>query len=64
MVLQSINELHLNGIIHGDIKTDNMILHYEYRKEIIKLIDFGMSYLSEGDECINMEYISKFTLKI
>ena len=58
MVLQSINELHLNGIIHGDIKTDNMILHYEYRKEIIKLIDFGMSYLSEGDECINMEYIS------
>ncbi len=58
MILQAIKELHSNGIIHGDIKTDNMVLHYEYKKEIIKLIDFGMSYLSDNNECIKMKYIS------
>ena len=35
-----------------------MALHYEYKKEIIKLIDFGMSYISDSNQLIDMKYIS------
>ena len=33
-----------------------MVLHYLKRKQIIKLIDFGMSYLSDTEEMIDIEY--------
>tara|TARA_Y100000590_G_scaffold446381_1_gene580026 strand:+ start:2218 stop:3159 length:942 start_codon:yes stop_codon:yes gene_type:complete len=57
-ILQAVNKLHSDGIIHGDIKTNNMALHYEYKKEIIKLIDFGMSYISKTNKLIIMDYKS------
>jgi serine/threonine protein kinase len=48
--------LHKVKIIHGDLKTNNVILHYMTKKQIIKLIDFGMSYFSETDDMIDIEY--------
>ena len=32
------------------LKTNNIVLHYEYKKQIIKLIDFGMSYHSNKND--------------
>ena len=58
MILEAVNSIHSKNIIHGDIKTNNMALHYEYKKEIIKLIDFGMSYISDSNQLIDMKYIS------
>ena len=55
-LVKAVQELHKNGIIHGDIKTNNMVLHYLYKKQIIKLIDFGMSYFSDTEEMIDIEY--------
>jgi serine/threonine protein kinase len=54
-ISKAIDELHSVGIIHGDIKTNNMILHYQPKKQIIKLIDFGMSYFKESDKLVEIE---------
>lgn len=56
--VKAICELHDRCIIHGDIKTNNIVLHYEYKKQIIKLIDFGMSYHSNKNDMIDLEYKS------
>lgn len=52
---KAINELHTNNIIHGDIKTNNVVLHYEPKKEYIKLIDFGVSYMTNTEDLIEIE---------
>lgn len=51
----AVKELHDHKIIHGDIKTNNMVLHYMEKKQIIKLIDFGMSYFSNTNKLIDIE---------
>ena len=52
---KAMKELHKNNIIHGDVKTNNVVLHYEPKKEYIKLIDFGVSYISNTDDLIEIE---------
>jgi serine/threonine protein kinase len=52
---KAIRELHKNNIIHGDIKTNNVVLHYEPKKEYIKLIDFGVSYTTNTEDLIEIE---------
>jgi len=55
-LVKALSSLHHKNIIHGDLKTNNVILHYMDKKQIIKLIDFGMSYFSETDDMIDVEY--------
>ena len=55
-LVKALVSLHEVGIIHGDIKTNNVVLHYMEKKQIIKLIDFGMSYFSKTNELIDIEY--------
>jgi serine/threonine protein kinase len=55
-LVKALSSLHHKNIIHGDLKTNNAILHYMDKKQIIKLIDFGMSYFSETDDMIDIEY--------
>jgi len=55
---KAINELHSYGIIHGDIKTSNLVLHNNIKKQKIILIDFGMSYMNKDSNKDSMEYIS------
>jgi len=52
---KAMKELHSHNIIHGDIKTNNVVLHYEPKKEYIKLIDFGVSYMTNADDLIEIE---------
>ena len=55
-IIEGVQELHSKGIIHGDIKTNNMVLQYKSKEQTIKLIDFGVSYFSTTDECIDIYY--------
>jgi len=48
MLIESVDELHNQEIIHSDIKLENIIIH----NKIIKLIDFGVSYMMNGKKCI------------
>lgn len=57
-LIRAVKELHSKGIIHGDIKINNIVLHNQAKKQIIKLIDFGMSYLNSDSDKGSMEYIS------
>ena len=55
-MIRGIQELHSNGVIHGDIKTNNMVLQYTLKKQFVKLIDFGMAYSSDTDDLIEIVY--------
>jgi len=56
LLLLSIVELHSLNIIHGDIKTNNMVLHNLPKKQVIKLVDFGMSYITDTEDLIDIYY--------
>tara|TARA_Y100000389_G_C17429310_1_gene501580 strand:+ start:143 stop:1111 length:969 start_codon:yes stop_codon:yes gene_type:complete len=53
-LIKSVKELHSKGILHCDIKTDNIVLHYGPKRQIIKLIDFENSCIVDDD----FDYVS------
>ena len=55
-LIQAVIELHSKGVIHGDIKTANVVLHYSNKKQTIKLVDFGMAYfINKGEKTIKID---------
>ena len=42
-LIKSIKELHCIGVIHGDLKTANIVLEYGVKRQMIRLIDFDNS---------------------
>ena len=51
MLIESLIELHERCIIHGDIKSNNMIL----QNEKVKLIDFGVSTIMDTNDTTSIE---------
>ncbi|CAG9464317.1 unnamed protein product [Pedinophyceae sp. YPF-701] len=51
----AVEYLHVNGVVHGDIKPDNLLLSAQGR---VKLIDFGSSVVlpSSGDDTMQRTY--------
>lgn len=48
-IAQELQRIHDTGIIHGDIKEDNIIIRLEDNKCIVRFIDFGCSsYITEN----------------
>lgn len=48
-----LNLLHLAGVVHADLKPDNIIIDFDEEKQCIrslKVIDFGSSFLLNNDE--------------
>ncbi len=45
-VCDVLTEAHASGIIHRDIKPDNIFLHRARRGEIVKVLDFGIAKLA------------------
>ncbi len=48
-VLSALEEAHDNGIIHRDLKPDNIYLQRVGRRDVVKVLDFGIAKLAEGD---------------
>ncbi len=49
-VCEVLAEAHKSGIIHRDIKPDNIFLHQTKEGEVIKVVDFGIAKLVDKDE--------------
>ena len=52
--MRSINYCHKNGIIHRDLKADNVVFASKSCSRV-KLIDFGISKMCSSDEELNRE---------
>lgn len=57
-IINSVKELHSRFIIHGDIKTNNLVYHrsHNFDNAVVKLIDLGVSYNSCGNECFAIDF--------
>ncbi|MBX3218104.1 MAG: protein kinase [Labilithrix sp.] len=47
-LLRGLEDIHERGIVHCDIKPDNLILHHERGRMVVKVIDFGVMLVLDG----------------
>ena len=53
--MSAVNYYQKAGVVHRDLKLDNIMIHVENNNIRIKLIDFGMSKLTQGKKKINLK---------
>jgi len=56
-VLKSIKSMYNDRIIHGDLKTPNLVVHKNGDEKFIKVIDYGSCYYGETSQDINIDRI-------
>ena len=49
-ILEGLQYLHNQGVVHRDIKIDNILFQGDVRTGSIKIADFGLSALIKGEE--------------
>jgi len=55
-VAEAISYIHRRGIIHGDIKSDNILITRPAdRRRVIKLLDFGLARAAKGEHSGHVE---------
>ena len=48
-------ELHQKRVLHGDIKTNNLIIYHENNHPIVKIIDLGMVSFKKSNKLISIQ---------
>jgi eukaryotic-like serine/threonine-protein kinase len=48
-IAEALRYVHSKGIVHGDIKSENILLLRSERRRVAKLLDFGLARLSEAE---------------
>jgi serine/threonine-protein kinase len=49
-LLAALGEAHASGVIHGDVKTDNLVVETTRQGDRVRLIDFGLARLADDSE--------------
>jgi serine/threonine protein kinase len=57
-VCRALAEAHRLGIIHRDIKPDNIFVNYTMEGEVIKVVDFGIAKMMADDTGENLETLT------
>ncbi len=52
-IANGLNYLHSYGVLHRDLKPDNIMISYEGEKPIIKIMDFGLSKIMTPQEKVS-----------
>lgn len=58
-VCEALDVAHSNGLIHRDIKPDNIFLHQSSNGEIIKVVDFGIAKLVTDTQSFDLQTLTE-----